>query len=205
MHNPLKRPILEILKNTDGVLKEYQLHRLLGGEAFSQFVEGCSDELALFRKHFLVMNALYELHEELLEQKLYLQISALEIKLYPVAETPSWLQPGKTLEVEHTFAKLSQYYRDWQYFNKTNDADVEALLKGFWNTYLVCEEKTEALACLRLDNNAKWPEIQQQYRHLCQQHHPDKGGDPIYFIEIRQAFDNLKSVYKNAPNQSGSV
>ncbi len=202
MHNPLKRPILEILKNSDGVLKEYQLHRLLGGEAFTLFIAGCSDELALFRKHFLVMNALYELHEELLAQKLYLQISALEIKLHKLEILPCYLQPGKTLEVEHTFAKLSRYYRDWQYFNKTNDADVDALLKSFWNSYLVCEEKTEALACLELDNNAKWDDIQQQYRRLCQQHHPDKGGDALYFIEIRQAYDNLKSVYKHAPNQS---
>ena len=202
MHNPLKRPILEILKNSDGVLKEYQLHCLLGGDAFAQFVAGCSDELALFRKHFLVMNALYELHEELLPQKLYLQISALEIKLHQQEDTPTYLQPGKTLEIEQTFAKLSQYYRDWTYFNKTNDTDVEALLKGFWNTYLVCEEKTEALACLELDNTAKWDDIQQQYRRLCQQHHPDKGGDALYFIEIRQAYDNLKSVYHNSPLQN---
>ena len=192
MHNPLKRPILEILKNTRGGLKEYELHKILGGDAFAQFVNNCSDNVILFRKHFLVMNALYELHVELIEQGLYLYISALDIHLQGISEHN---QANQTLSTDTGFAKLSQYYRNWDNFNKADDKNVASLLQAFWKKFLANEEKELALTCLGLESGASWVEIQNQYRHLCQQHHPDKGGDALYFIEIRQAYDNLKCIY----------
>lgn len=193
MHNPLKRPILDILKNTDGALKEYELHKILGGDAFRQFLDGCSPELSLFRKHFLVMNALYELHDELLTEGLYLHISALSIELTALSHRVS---DTRQLSTDTTFKKLSNYYRDWQHFNKTNDSEVAKLLQQFWKKFLAYEEKSQALLCLGLNENASWSDIQQQYRRLCQQHHPDKGGDVLYFVQIRQAYDNLKYVYE---------
>lgn len=193
MHNPLKRPILDILKNTSSGLKEYELHRLLGGEAFKAFIKDCDEQVILFRKHFLVMNALYELHEELLQEGIYLQISALDIQLKKLSQ-PSL---KSTLPKEDSgFNKLSRYYRNWENFWKTERKDVAELLQLFWKKYLASEEKEQALKVLELDDDASWPEIQQQYRRLCQQHHPDKGGDSIFFIEIKQAYDNLKCVYE---------
>ncbi len=109
MHNPLKRPILEILTNTNETLKEYDLHKILGGDTFKQYLEGCSPELSLFRKHFLVMNALYELQDELLPQGRYLHISALDIQLKKVSQFDS---DGRELSTDSTFEKLSLYYRD---------------------------------------------------------------------------------------------
>ena len=137
MHNPLKRPILEILTHADKALKEYDLHKILGGDAFRQFLDGCSPELSLFRKHFLVMNALYELHDELLAQGFYLHISALEIQLQQRTRLDS---DGRELSTDITFEKLSLYYRDWQHFNKTNDSEVTALLQQFWKKFLANEE-----------------------------------------------------------------
>lgn len=192
MHNPLKRPILEILQNSNGVLKEYELHKLLGGKAFAQFLDDCSSELGLFRKHFLVMNALYELHEELLTQGLYLHISALEIYLQA---TPSSPANEQVLRVDTAFNKLSRYYRDWQNFNQADDRSVNSLLQQFWEQFLANEEKLQSLHCLELDSNANWPEIQRQYRRLCQNHHPDKGGESVHFIEIQQAYENLKYLH----------
>jgi len=196
-HNPLKRSILEILKESKRPLKEYDLHVTLGGDAFAHFIENCSLDLSLFRKHFLVMNALYELHHELLSEGLYLQISALEIQL--IAKNQSHHQNSKevqkTLSADTSFQKLSQYYRDWDNFNKTNDNDVSNLLQQFWNKFLANEEKTQSLHCLELAPGASWTEIQQRYKQLCQQHHPDKGGDGLYFVEIRQAYDNLKLIF----------
>jgi len=191
MHNPLKRPILEILKNSSEPLKEYELHSTLGGAAFAQFVENCSNELGLFRKHFLVMNALYELHDELLHDGIYLHISALHIQLKEVNPSDSLV---KILSTDITFQKLSQYYQNWQHFNKTNDKDVSVLLQQFWNKFLANEEKAQSLACLELTEEASWSDIQRRYKQLCQQHHPDKGGDSLYFVEIRQAYDNLKCI-----------
>jgi len=202
MHNPLKRSILKILKEAEEPLKEYELHSTLGGAAFAQFVENCSAELILFRKHFLVMNALYTLHDELLPQGLYLHISALDIQLKKINNSINDSRDKtQALSTKTTFNKLSCYYQDWQHFKQTNDKDVSSLLQQFWTKFLASEEKQESLACLGFDLNEQhcdfsWPEIQQRYKQLCQQHHPDKGGDKLYFIEIRQAYDNLKCLYK---------
>ena len=193
IHNPLKRPILEILKDATKPLKEYELHSTLGGSAFSDFIKDCSNDLSLFRKHFLVMNALYELHDELLSEGVYLHISALEIYLKEIVYLPS---TDNILSTDSTFQKLSLYYQDWQHFNKTNDNDVSDLLQNFWAKFLANEEKNQSLQCLELPHEASWSEIQQRYKQLCQQYHPDKGGDNLYFIEIRQAYDNLKCLFK---------
>lgn len=194
MHNPLKRPILDILKNAPSGLKEYELHRILGGDAFEQFIKDCDDQVALFRKHFLVMNALYELHEELLQEGIVLQISALDIHLRKVTMPAS---EDSLPEQETGFNKLSHYYRDWNNFWKTGNKDVAELLQIFWKKFLARDEKEQALRILGVDRNASWPDIQKKYRRLCQQHHPDKGGDAILFIEIRHAYDNLKYLFES--------
>jgi len=190
MDNPLKRPILEVLQNNAAPIKEYQLHDLLGGEAFAEFTQDCSYDLALFRKHFLMMNALYQLHEELREQDIYLHISALNIQIQKLSKTET-----TALSNDSGFEKLSGYYRDWNNFNQTDDEGVAQLLDQFWKKYLAFEEQGEALICLELQQGVSWEDIQQQYRRLCRQHHPDKGGDTIKFINIRQAYENLKRVY----------
>ncbi|MFK5986997.1 MAG: DNA-J related domain-containing protein [Pseudomonadota bacterium] len=195
MFNPLKRPILEILeqrlKQDGGVIKEYDLHSTLGGDAFAEFIKDCSWDLGTFRKHFLVMNALYELHEELLSQNIFLHISALEIQLKKkLSQAP--LTTSNGIFIDSGFSKLSSYYRNWDNFYQVNDKDVAQLLQQFWNTFLANEEKASSLANLELKVDANWSEIQQQYRRLCQKHHPDKGGDALRFIQIKQAYENLK-------------
>ncbi len=194
MHNPLKRPILEILKNTITPLKEHDLHGILGGAAFASFIDHCNADLRLFRKHFLVMNALYTLHEELLCEGFYLQISALHIQLQKIPEAQSDVH---SLSNDAGFARLSDYYRNWDNFKQTSGEDVSNLLQQFWRRFLAEDEKSQALSCLQLSATADWSEIQYKYRQLCQQHHPDKGGNSLYFIEIREAYDNLKTLYRD--------
>ncbi len=199
INNPLKRPILNILKEAHTPLKEYDLHCTLGHASFNKYLGNCSANLVLFRKHFLVMNALYSLHDELLEQGWYLQISALEIKLLASNHLP---QPSDkadtTLSTENGFQKLSHYYQDWRNFEQTSEQDVSALLDSFWKNYLSHDEQDKSLICLGFEpeDTIHWPAIHKRYQQLCQQHHPDKGGNGVYFIEIRQAYDNLKSLYK---------
>lgn len=203
MHNPLKRSILNILKEAEEPLKEYDLHSTLGGAAFAEYIKDDpgkdkSADLILFRKHFLVMNALYALHDELLPQGLFLQISALNIQLIVIDHTHKSTQ---SLSIDNAFNKLSRYYQNWQNFEQTSQHDVGSLLQQFWTKFLANEEKQHSLSCLGLykdkqNNDVDWLDIQQRYKQLCQQHHPDKGGDPLYFVEIRQAYDNLKCLYK---------
>ncbi len=194
MHNPLKHPILYILQTTSEPLKEYVLHDLLGKARFTPFIKKCSSYEALFRKHFLVMNALYLLHQDLLKQNIFLHISALDIHLEKIAPSP---YPSNNSTTSR-YQKLSAYYTNWNNFYH-NEAKVKQLLQQFWEKYLSHDEYQQALSTLQLelkeispDNGNNWKIIQQQYRRLCQQHHPDKGGDAVYFIQIQQAYQNLK-------------
>ena len=57
-------------------------------ENFIPDFETLNYELRLFRKHFLVMNALYQLQDELLLQCEYLSIDPLDITILPASETP---------------------------------------------------------------------------------------------------------------------
>jgi DNA-J related protein/DnaJ domain len=197
MNNPLKRPILHLLQQTLQPLKEYELHDLLGNEAFAEFVTGCENDLRLFRQHFMVMNALYSLYEELLEQGLLLHISALSIYIESPDSSVSEnydLCTAATISREG-FQRLSHYYQNWDNFDKTSYSDVQQLLNQFWKKYLQLDEQQKSLDCLGLKKGSDWIKIKQHYRLLCQKHHPDKGGDKLYFLEIRQAYDNLKQHY----------
>jgi len=198
MNNPLKRSILKILQNASSPIKEYELHDIIGGKAFEEFVDDCSDDLRLFRQHFIVMNALYELHYELLQENIFLHISALDIHIKPLANRNDDSIKNELMPDFYNstgFNKLSNYYLDWHNFNQTKDKDVEVLLTNFWKNYLAYNEKDNALTCLNLTPTSNWAEIKQRYRQLCQQHHPDKGGNNLYFLQIRQAYDNLKQIY----------
>jgi hypothetical protein len=195
MTNPLKRPILDLLSNNNAVYKEYEIHEILDSAYFDEFIGVCPNELVLFRKHFLVMNALYKLHGELFEQGTFLHISALEIYLEPLKSVKNQTVSGELL-VDTAFEKLSRYYLDWNNYDQTNEDDVAALLHQFWKYYSLHNDNSSDLACLNLNADARWPQIQEQYRRLCQQHHPDKGGKAVKFVLIQQAYSNLKQMHK---------
>ena len=55
---------------------------------------------------------------------------------------------------------------------------------------------------LGVSNNATFEEIKIKYKSLAQQHHPDKGGDPELFKEIKKAYEILsdpisREIYDN--------
>ena len=79
LENPLIVPVLEILSEADAAITEHQLMKTLeqDDEHFSELAE--SQNLALFQKHFLIMNALYQLQKQLLDEKVFLHISPLAI------------------------------------------------------------------------------------------------------------------------------
>lgn len=53
-------------------------------------------------------------------------------------------------------------------------------------------DKQNALKVLKITTHSpSKKEIKQQYRKLAQIHHPDTGGNPETFMEIRQAYEQL--------------
>lgn len=121
MVNPALPQILSELRQHPEGISEYYLMRTLDRQhAFDEL--DADGLLALFRKHFIIMNALYDLQEILWEEEgRVLNISPVHIELHK--------SRGQNDRVE-TNPLLSEYYLDWQNFEQTSAADVVALMEG---------------------------------------------------------------------------
>ena len=185
-HNPLVIPILELLHSQPGAVTEHQLISELKPQL--QQVPGFegSSQLALFRTHFLVMNALYQLQRDLLPEGMYLSISPLEIVILPCGE-----DGGRELRDSGARA-LGDYYLDLANLHDADDQTVAGLLDSFWQKYLAADGQLDALATLELPADADWRQIQTRYRQLAAQLHPDRGGDAGRFMRAREAFEILR-------------
>ncbi|MDH5710590.1 MAG: DnaJ domain-containing protein [Gammaproteobacteria bacterium] len=187
--NPLIPDILSLLHQHPDGITEYMIIKSLDDHAgFSDINEDY--QLAVFQKHFMVMNALYQLQRQLLEEeRLYLDISPLHIQLVVTTNNSSC----KSLS-EVSNKKLSEYYLDWENFENTTLEDVEKLLEKFWTIYQSNDSRLSSLNILELNETADHAMIRQRYRELAAKHHPDKGGDPSEFIKIRRAYELLSSI-----------
>lgn len=142
-------------------------------------------QLALFKLNWLIMNALYQLQQDLVNEGLYLYISTLHIQLQALPKT---IKPSAELQVDH----LRTYYLDWQHYSQTTKEDVDALFDGLWKVLSEPEQLAQARHVLGVTASASASQIKQRYRLLAGQFHPDKGGDTQQFIAIRQAYELLR-------------
>lgn len=193
-HNPLLPHILEILNRYQVALSEHQLIRELQqlGVLPVQLRSGeKSSSLALFQTHFLVMNALYQLQQQLQDDGMYLLISPLAIKLQANR------QPlDRQLSADDVSFSLRDYYLDWGNFSSATEQDVDSLLNGFWQYCLGADRRHQAYSALELTPGAGWGQIQQRYRKLAAQLHPDRGGCAVRFMQIREAYELLRQVHQ---------
>lgn len=191
MRNPLIPDILALLKAHSAGLSEYDLLKALKHK--HAILKQLADDpnLLLFRQHFLIMNALYQLQTSLWqEEQLILDICSLRIRL--LYNNERTLSESTTL-ANSGDAKLAAYYLDWEEYVKTDKDDVERLLDSFFHGILSQDERKEALKTLELDANLLDDKeaIKQQYRRLAHQAHPDHGGDTEHFISLRHAYECL--------------
>ena len=189
-HNPLIAPILKILHQSEVTLSEYDLMQQLeqSGDLWVMPVENY--QLSLFKKHFMVMNALYNLQLELATDSVYLEISALSIGLQTMTALSA-----ETGMIDVVDLKLREYYLDWCHYDATGAAEVQQLFAAFWQRYAAVDQRAGALRLLGLPDHADWPMIRDGYRRLAQHHHPDKGGNEKQFIEVREAYEILRCCY----------
>ena len=188
MRNPLIADILQYLQEQATPITEYDL--MQGLEDHAAFKALASEnQLALFQKHFMIMNALYELQDQLWQDDmLYLHISPLSIEIKAVKECVS----EECAVIFSESEALSRYYRDWNNIESTEEADVIALINDFWKRFVSTDKREEALRELALMPDATPEEINKSYRRLAAIHHPDKGGEKEKFIQIRRAYEILK-------------
>ncbi|BFM50426.1 DNA-J related domain-containing protein [Marinomonas sp. THO17] len=190
MKNPLIAPILSMLKARPHGLKEFDILKSLQAQ-FPEFSQLADDtNLQLFRQHFLIMNALYQLQSRLWqEDNLMLSIEATHIRLLTTQHTTTSDNTNLNNSAE---AKLAAYYLDWNEYEKTDETDVARLLKSFYKGICHPGDRRTALKTLKLaEDNPSKNSIKQQYRKLAQQYHPDRGGDQETFISLREAYEQL--------------
>jgi hypothetical protein len=183
--------VLLLLQAAPAGLSEYELiQQLKSGHSTHIPNLPLLDKLVLFRTHFLVFNALYQLREQLWgEQAGFVQISPLRVQLLPY-------QAGNAALVEHDH--LRDYYLDLNNLRDTNEDDVEQLLASFWKRMQGGTEKQAALELFELDAYRQpldLKTIKHRYRQLVSQHHPDRGGSTSRLQTINKAMEILERYY----------
>ncbi|WP_413702401.1 DNA-J related domain-containing protein [Psychromonas sp. KJ10-10] len=188
--NPLIWPLLTLLKASPENNKIHHLASELQHQGLLPDLDIDADK-ALFKRNFLLMNALYQLQEMLLPEY-WLQIQALDIQLS--MQLPIDLQ----LELD-TDISLRQYYLNWEHF-ETSAQEVESLLSQFWHKYGRAlgnagteMDKSHAFQVFELDKNASQQVIRRQWRKLALKWHPDRdSGDAVKFRLVCEAWQILK-------------
>lgn len=183
--NPLLAPLLALLQQASGSNKVHELLAELRRQGAIPTLSE-DEQLQLFRVNFLIMNALYQLQEELYEEGWWLVISTLDIRLEARAGKST---DEKAMAHNHS---LRDYYSDWQVFWQTDQEEVEALLNRFWQGLNGEENRREALALFGLAADATRETIRQRWRVLALRHHPDRGGAAEAFMRIRWAWECLR-------------
>ncbi len=117
-------------------ISEYALIELLKKAPYQFFDEDAlRDPLILFKTHFVLFHALYQLKRNWRERNEgELDIHALKISLKPIDKSDAEQNDGAKLrgKVITEPDKLAEYYLDWSNFEKTDRDSVETLLNGFW-------------------------------------------------------------------------
>lgn len=165
---------------------EYELLRMLRSEQVPPFAGlNFSDNLTLFRAHFILYHVLYRLREALSSRGLYhLEITPLRISLLPYTQSAS-----SSLAASDP---LRDYYGDLNHLTETGEEDVRQLLISFWREMANVDKRQEALKVLGLTADADGAAVRRRYRELAMLHHPDRGGDKEKLQELNAAIKVLR-------------
>jgi DnaJ-domain-containing protein 1 len=173
----------ELDAHPDGI-REYDLLGILKARGFFAFLpKPPAEPHQLFRAHFLLFHALYELGDRLASARQgLLQINALCIRRLP------WTVGEHAL---CTADPLRAWYLDWGNLDGTTPADVSALIDSFWKQLGSFDRREEALAELGLADPVDDETIKRAWRRLAMAHHPDRGGDNERLQAINAAVGRL--------------
>ena len=186
--------MLSIIQESKQSCKVHHLATELQRKDLLPDLEGDANEV-LFKRNFLLMNALYQLQDILLTDQ-WLQVQSMDIQLF------SQLPSNLPVLIEQDIA-LRSYYLDWDNF-ETSSESIEAMLAGFWqryNTYWGTREATlarkldtkSALQVFELTPQATRLDIRRRWRKLALKWHPDRSsGDAVMFRQVCMAWQTLR-------------
>lgn len=187
--NPLLWSVLKLLKSEPSGWKIHTLAQRLAQDQLIPVLDSCAEK-NLFKRNFLLMNALFQL-QDMLQPDAWLQVESMDIKLYY----------GHNCQ-HHPLNQannLREYYLDWSHYD-TDSSEVKRLLEQFWHSYKqhigVVDgdlSRKQALERFELQPWANKRDIRQAWRKFAFRHHPDKdGGDGERFKWYLQAWSTLK-------------
>lgn len=189
--------LIEVLRSFPEGVNEHTLLKALDEKGTVTLEpDTFSDSVKLFRTHFLLYNALYQLRDDLWRTgKGHLEITAVRLRLQSY-------HPGHPALQQHD--PMRDYYLDLDMLEKTTQQDIETALNNFWKR--LHEDtifsggglKAKALQTLGLQDGVTAQEIKQSYRRLAMRHHPDRGGDPEKLQRINEAMDVLRPLLKQS-------
>ncbi len=177
----LENRLWELLQLHPAGLSEYEILRILQRDQSNEFGPDLfRDDLQMYRAHFLLFHALYRLSDYLLDQQTgRLDIHALKILLRPYSN-------ASDAALAHP-DPLREHYLDLDNLKDTTVEDVQNLLGQFWTRYFANEKQHQALQVMGLELPLTLSDIENRYRKLAMQYHPDRGGDKQQFIALQQA------------------
>lgn len=187
--------LIEVLRSFPQGVNEHTLLKTLDEKGTIILEEDTfSDNVKLFRTHFLLYNALYQLRDDLWSKgKGHLEITSVRLVLLPYS-------PGHPALQEHD--PMRDYYLDLDMLEKTTQQDIDTALNNFWKR--LHEEsiftggglRAKALQTLGLGEGASSKDIKLSYRRLAMQHHPDRGGSAEKLQVINEAMEVLRPLLK---------
>jgi len=191
VENPLILPLLSMLQRASQSFKVHQLATDLQAEGALPDLDDDPNK-SLFKRNFLIMNALYQLQESLLPD-CWLQVHSLDIQLF--IETPR-----DYALMQEQDSGLRSYYLDWSNYD-ASVSEIETLGNQFWSRYQQrfgqgneSLDRAQALKVFNLSPYASQQAIRRQWRKLALKWHPDRdAGDANRFREICEAWQILRN------------
>ena len=197
-------------------VSEYELIEILKKAPYHFFDDASLREpLMLFKTHFIVFHALYQLKRRWIEQgEGVLDIHTLNIKLnQESAHSDKNSTHGDNYKDKESQDKvgaiteadaLAEYYLDWGNFEKADRKSVDALLNAFWqrmasgNAHTFEQEgivDAHALLGLPQDEHVSLSVLKRVYKKALQLVHPDKGGMQQEAQDVIHAYQLLLGYY----------
>ncbi len=204
-------------------VSEYELIEILKKAPYHFFDDASLREpLMLFKTHFIVFHALYQLKRSWIEQgEGVLDIHTLNIKLNQEsahsdnnsAHSDKNSTHGDNYKDKESQDKvgaiteadaLAEYYLDWGNFEKADRKSVDALLNAFWqrmasgNAHTFEQEDiadAHALLGLPQDEHVSLSVLKRVYKKALQLVHPDKGGTQQEAQDVIHAYQLLLGYY----------
>ena len=189
MLNPLIDEIFELLLQK----KVWMVHTLAAELQQRKMINtlDVAPDRDLFKRNFLIMNALYQLQQQIMPKQ-QLLISGLQIQFITTA--------SNTL-IKNT-DPLRDYYLDWQNF-ETSSAEIDTLLTQFWQRFtkhsksaqiIDLDTHKQLLIKWQLSQQSTLKEVQKRWRQLALQCHPDKAvGNAEKFKQLKCEYEQLRA------------